>query len=412
MTTRTSPIELSKPATQWEPLLQIDIQAERAPVRKVTCRRCSPGTLPGTATRPSHYLRHAVLLWLVIGLISGATLGQGSGGNPAVTSGDLAPSPLEKVGSVFSMSFIIGNNGVVAPITGQSHEERMGFYIELNQCVPNPANEKALSGSALSVFDVSYNADLNRIEARQKAGVLLDVTTLQTLIISAIVTQASASSDDNSIGARCRILPNTRSLPTQSQDDDVISIYTHTTVNALEGSQVSFSAQDQSDRTVRLKWSMNVERAIKAFIIERSKDSKQFEIVDQVTDGGKSNNPKRQYQLVDKSPYRGTSYYRLRLVESDGSEHSYPAVAPVVLEGQYGVDSKLVVGQSFMLNLDEPQTAVLHLYTANGKEITLNRSEATESSVRLRASDKLDRGVYLLSVEERGTTRQHRLVVR
>ena len=114
---------------------------------------------------------------------------------------------------------------------------------------------------------------------------------------------------------------------------------------------------------------------------------------------------------MDNAPYRGTSYYRLRQEDVDGSSQVFKA-EPVVIEGRYGVYPNPVVSQQgFTLELDEPASAVLHLYSASGSELGVGKSDSGESSTKVLPSSKLTSGVYILTVEERGTTRKHRLVV-
>ncbi|WP_461102632.1 T9SS type A sorting domain-containing protein, partial [Spirosoma koreense] len=107
---------------------------------------------------------------------------------------------------------------------------------------------------------------------------------------------------------------------------------------------------------------------------------------------------------------RGTSYYRLRQVDQDGRSETFRS-ASVVIDARYGVYPNPVVGSRFSVELDEPSSAVLHLYTASGSELSLQRESVGEQRVELNAGGKLTGGVYLLSVEERGTVRKHRIVV-
>ena len=175
-------------------------------------------------------------------------------------------------------------------------------------------------------------------------------------------------------------------------------------------SLVSFTAQAQADRTVLLNWKTSWESANKGYLIERSKDLKNFEQVGQVTDVAGTSNSINSYQFVDKNPYRGTSYYRLVQVDLDGSRHTYKA-EPVVINGRYGVYPNPVVGSTFTLELDEPASAILHLYDISGREVSVSKSAVTELSLKVSPAVGLSPGVYVLTVEERGILRKHRLVV-
>ncbi len=342
-------------------------------------------------------------------LISLSALAQ-SGADPAVTSRNLQPNPLAGVGSPFTLSFRIGNNGA-APISGigEGNANRMQFGICLGKCVPNPASTAALSGPLLTYFDVVYNPNSNCFEGRQKQNVVIAETSVFSLSIAAIVTTASTNTATNDIGASCNISPNGNANP-QPTDNDFASIYTHTETTALPVALVEFGVKVQTDRSVLVSWQTSWERANKGYVIERSKDLKTFEEVGHVSEVAANSSSLSSYQFVDKSPYRGRSYYRLRQLDQDGSSQTYPAKW-VELEARYGVYPNPVIGSSFSLDLDEPTTAQLQFYDSRGVELSLTRSVLSEFSAQLSSPSPLSSGVYVLRVEERGNIRQHRLVV-
>lgn len=356
----------------------------------------------------------------IVGLVlSLSSLAQTSapGYDPAVTSRNLSPDPIPGgVGSPLSITFTLGNLGN-SPITGANGANKMGFDIGLGKCQPATGQGNALasiSGDLLTYFDIIYVPPTGvngggRYVGMQKQGVAIPPISVFDIYINTVVTVASSSTTINDIGASCNIQPNATANP-QPSDNDFASIYTHTTVTAMPVSLVSFTAQAQADRTVLLNWKTSWESANKGYVIERSKDLKSFEAVGEITDVAGTSNSINSYKFVDKNPYRGTSYYRLIQLDLDGSRHTYKA-EPVVIDGRYGVYPNPVSGHSFTLELDEPAMAVLHLYDVNGREVSLSKSDVTELSTKVSPSVQLSTGVYVLTVEERGTLRKHRLVV-
>ena len=332
------------------------------------------------------------------------------GYDPAVISRDISPAPIPGgVGAPFSMTFTIGNLGN-SPISGADAANKMGFGICLRNSTPASGTASAgasLSGEILQYFDVSFNGTC--FEGIQKQGVAVPPISFFDLTIQAVVTVASSNTAINEIGAFINIAPNATAVG-QPTDNDFAAIYTHTTVTALPVSLVRFTAQAEADRTVLLSWSTSWEKTNGGYVIERSKDLMSFEAVGEVTDVAGSSNSLNSYKFVDRRPYRGTSYYRLVQVDVDGSRHTYRA-EPVVIDGRYGVYPNPVSGHSFTLELDEPTSAVLHLYSASGSELSVSKSDLTELSTRVEVGSKLPAGVYVLTVEERAMTRKHRIVV-
>lgn len=72
------------------------------------------------------------------------------------------------------------------------------------------------------------------------------------------------------------------------------------------------------NQTVKLEWTTSSEINTKEFIVERSSNRMIFAPVDTVTAAGNSNSI-RNYSAEDLSPLQGISFYRLKMVDLDGS---------------------------------------------------------------------------------------------
>lgn len=354
-------------------------------------------------------------------LVSSLSFGQG-GPDPAITGITFDPTtPLAGIGAPLSMSFTIGNAGT-APISGANRINQMGFGICLGKVAPAnatgtplPAGSEtsALSGDLLNYFTITWVNETKCYEAIQKQGVALPAATLPTLVITVGVTAYSADATVMDIGASCNIAPSPTSNGSgNNTGNDFLSKYTRTQQNATQPvSLVSFTAQAQPQRSVLVSWQTSWERNNGRYVIERSKDLSHFEVAGEVSEVAGSSSSVNRYKFVDASPYRGTSYYRLRQVDLDGSSRTYKA-EPVVIDGRYGVYPNPVSAVGFTVEVDEPSTAKLSLYNASGREISLQQSASGATSAQVVPGSSLSSGVYVLTVDERGTHRTHRLVVR
>src|SRR5690606_23432835 len=85
---------------------------------------------------------------------------------------------------------------------------------------------------------------------------------------------------------------------------------------------------------VLVEWSTSSEMGSDRFIVERSADSRVWVAVGEVAAKGKSE-ILNVYTLYDLNPVTGTNYYRLTMVDRDGSsEHSL--IRTVVVTGAEG----------------------------------------------------------------------------
>jgi hypothetical protein len=98
--------------------------------------------------------------------------------------------------------------------------------------------------------------------------------------------------------------------------------------NPLPVTLLDFAAQPAGGQ-VKLSWQTASERNTAHFVVQRSADGKSFERVGQVPAKGNSAELAL-YQSLDTDPYTGLSYYRLQMVDLDGSV-SYSKVVRVNL---------------------------------------------------------------------------------
>ncbi|WP_428661719.1 ice-binding family protein [Runella sp.] len=175
---------------------------------------------------------------------------------------------------------------------------------------------------------------------------------------------------------------------------------------------ISFTAKAMADHTVDINWATSLEVDNKGFVIERSKNMIQFEKAGEGRETTANSNSLRKYSLIDRTPYMGTSYYRLIQTDLSGKSTIYPAVSVIVRDDAYGVfPNPITTGGQFTLRLDEPETALVSFYSMDGRLIPLQKVSNQTGSLLLKTSGKVPMGVYILTVSERGQTRNHRMIV-
>lgn len=176
---------------------------------------------------------------------------------------------------------------------------------------------------------------------------------------------------------------------------------------------VSFAATaSPATHTVDISWTTSLETNNKGFVVERSKDLKVFYKVGEVSELAATSNALKNYTLTDLAPFAGTSYYRLTQTDLSGKATTYPAVSVVLRDELYGVFPNPVRSDSqFSLRLDEPETASVRFFGIDARSLPIQKMSIQSGNLLLKTVGKLSAGVYVLTVEERGQTRQHRLVV-
>ncbi|WP_281615307.1 T9SS type A sorting domain-containing protein [Flammeovirga sp. SubArs3] len=127
---------------------------------------------------------------------------------------------------------------------------------------------------------------------------------------------------------------NFTDLLTEDDDNDNISVDRDNVYSCTKNARnedlpvelVYFEAITNND-AVELIWETASEENNSHFLIEKSTDKRNWLVVDQIKGMGNSN-ISISYQLIDKAPYKGISYYRLTQVDFDGS---YEIFSPVMI---------------------------------------------------------------------------------
>lgn len=81
---------------------------------------------------------------------------------------------------------------------------------------------------------------------------------------------------------------------------------------------LTYFKAEKSEENVMLSWETAWEKNSKEFIVERSVDLKEFLAIGTLQAAGETTG-RMQYEFVDDNPLTGTCYYRLRMVDRDGS---------------------------------------------------------------------------------------------
>ncbi|MEL6591915.1 MAG: T9SS type A sorting domain-containing protein, partial [Bacteroidota bacterium] len=167
---------------------------------------------------------------------------------------------------------------------------------------------------------------------------------------------------------------------------------------------LDFQASAQEDGSVQLDWITGQELNNDYFSIERSVDARMFTEIGQVAASTKSS-ATHSYRFFDGDPLRGTTYYRLRQIDFDGSS-TYSDVVRV----ERNADEPLIAffpnpADDFLqLQLKFPRTSSIQyqLIDQQGRSL-LQKSVRLESHIQFETSiavDKLAAGLYQLVVRD------------
>jgi len=180
--------------------------------------------------------------------------------------------------------------------------------------------------------------------------------------------------------------------------------FTGTSVLPVE--LLAFKGREVADG-VMLEWSTASETGSSHFEVQRSGDTNAWTAIGRVGAQGHSSMLSN-YALLDAAPLAGTSYYRLRMVDLDGTEEYSGTIA--VQRGNQGRRAFPNPGNGqFTLLLPEAGTPI-EVRDALGQLVPVSLESATEGVVRITLRQALP-GVYFVRLGAEGALGVERIVV-
>ena len=153
------------------------------------------------------------------------------------------------------------------------------------------------------------------------------------------------------------------------------------------------------DNAISLSWTTTEQMGSRYFDIERSSDAREFAQVGRVDVRGNAQ-ATRQYRFMDTKPLLGMNYYRLRVVDFDGSFELSHLIA--IDNGANGIAFELLgnpaSGREIRFVLKNEDASAIHFYDLAGKSLRFSLVRAG-NEFTLKPKDHLSGGLYFLSLQ-------------
>jgi hypothetical protein len=169
----------------------------------------------------------------------------------------------------------------------------------------------------------------------------------------------------------------------------------------------------QNDSQVMLQWATASEKDNEYFSLEKSRDGRQFNEIGRVAGAGTST-VKLTYQFTDDFPFGGTSYYRLKQVDLDGT-FTYSRIVAVNSEVTAALriyPNPLTQNELWVETTDAQADDIrITIHNTVGK-LLLDKIYAYEPAVKVDLSlIRREPGLYIVSVRRKSRIERHKLVI-
>ncbi|REA56415.1 hypothetical protein DSL64_26840 [Dyadobacter luteus] len=216
-----------------------------------------------------------------------------------------------QAGTSYDFAFRVGSR-----VTGTSSQlrEHVKVYIDYNNDgLFNEADELVVKSPGLQVTGLLIN--------QQNSNSWLNFTT-PSMVIKNTFLRMRVISDHVVPASSCHI-------PQTGQVKDFAVVFK--TQDALPVKLIYFKAHRQEDIT-RLEWETATEANSALFEVEYSRDLQSWITAGTIRAQGSSKEPTR-YQFIDSAKHSGITYYRLRMIDHDGSL-AYSFIQSVAFDGK------------------------------------------------------------------------------
>ncbi len=176
---------------------------------------------------------------------------------------------------------------------------------------------------------------------------------------------------------------------------------------------LSFTGQ-RNKSVVELNWKTASEINSDFFEVQRSSNGKDFDVIGVVEAAGNSIRP-LDYTLTDEEPYKGLNYYRLRMVDRDGTfEYSKTVQVGFNDEGVMSIFPVPVSENSFILQYDSKENAPLNIqiFDLAGKLMFTDQRDLFKgvNDIEIDVA-ALSTGMYFIKTQKNGLIQTTELVV-
>ena len=166
---------------------------------------------------------------------------------------------------------------------------------------------------------------------------------------------------------------------------------------------LNFNAKyEEKSGNVILDWKTISEINNDYFSVEKSIDGENFEVVS-IIDGAGNSSEIRSYNSLDKNPYVGTSYYRLKQTDFDG-KFEYSDLVPVKIEDVISnptVYPNPVTNNGVLeFSTNSTEVTVVTVYDVSGRIVLSNQHLTNKgiNKIQLETSE-LTNGMYFISLK-------------
>ncbi|WP_254412918.1 T9SS type A sorting domain-containing protein [Dyadobacter diqingensis] len=322
--------------------------------------------------------------------------------------------PVHKIGNE-AFTFPIGSGTKLTPVTitapSSVTDEFSAEYIASSP-TSNGYNTSSKAGSITNVYNSGF-WDVKRVAGSSNVSVSLGYNVPAGYITNQSKLRVahwngSIWEDLGNGGTSGSLTVGTVTTATGVTTFSPFTIASTDASNPLPVKLVKFSVQKENE-TALLQWSTTEEINSDRFEIEHSTDARKWEKLSEVSAAEESKSL-FSYHFTHLTPFPGSNYYRLKMVDLDGS-FAYSKIETLKLSSltQTIVYPNPVADRLFINTANGMNTSKVEIINLVGRRVLLTEGSSLKSGINL---SKLPVGIYFLNVSfSDGQIETHKIFV-
>ncbi len=296
----------------------------------------------------------------------------------------------------------------VAVAQGMSGYFEPGDYLQIQYAIDADITSGTYTTAAQFIANASFDADL-AFDANADGNV--DGATLNNTLTDFTADLGSMTGDSISV----RLLYSSNSF---SEEVIVDNVRMKGIETPLPAELVRFSAKAEAAH-IQLAWQTASELHVEAFELQKRSTGTAWQYLASLTANGHAESG-ASYQFTDKHPNNGWQYFRLKIIDEDGSyQYSEVKAVRIVSKDLLSVDAifpnPVQLGGNVIISalLPHPARLKLNVYGFGTRQLVAQRNyDVASGNPLLRLNTKgWSRGLYILELQQDGYSQFEKLII-
>jgi len=164
-----------------------------------------------------------------------------------------------------------------------------------------------------------------------------------------------------------------------------------------------FTAKLINNKEVRLDWQTKSEINASHFNVERSIDAVNYETIGRVECTGGS--IETNYQYYDRKPLSDVSYYRLKMVDKDGTSDKSNAET-IRMKSFYAMELyPNPSSKEVFVRMEKTDGIVIKVFSMTGQEMFIKQEILNKNEIKISPTNQLASGIYMVNVSSKTETK-------